>query len=92
MDPIRSQAGGVVVRISVVPGASHTEVKGRHGDAIKIRVAAPPEGGKANQAVCRLLEDLCGGNARIERGASSRSKVVFLEGTSLDAARTALLR
>ena len=91
MDAIFSRTGGVAVRVKVVPGASRTEVKGRHGDAIKIRVAAPPEGGKANQAVCRLLEELSGGRARIERGTSSRSKVVFLDGVSLADVRTALL-
>ncbi len=80
MEPVASHDEGVTVRVRVVPGASRTEVKGRYGDAIKIRVSAPPEGGRANRAVIDLLEQLVGGSAEIVKGPSSQSKTVLIRG------------
>jgi len=80
MEPIAPRSGGVTVRLLVVPGASRTEVKGRHGDAVKVRVAAPPEGGKANRAVVALIEKVTGCRATLVSGAGSRSKVVAIDG------------
>lgn len=74
---------GVVIECWVVPGASRTEVAGVHGDALKVRVAAPPEGGRANDAVVGLLSELCGWPAELTRGVTSRSKTVLLRGASL---------
>ena len=80
MEPVASHDEGVTVRIRVVPGASRTEVKGRHGDVIKVRVSAPPEGGRANRAVVDLLEQLVGGGAEIVKGSASQSKTVLIRG------------
>ncbi len=80
MEPVAKHADGATVRVRVVPGASRTEVKGRYGDAIKIRVAAPPEGGRANQAVVTLLNDLIGGRAEIITGRSSQMKTILIRG------------
>jgi uncharacterized protein YggU (UPF0235/DUF167 family) len=58
-------------------------VVGRHGTGWKVRVAAAPEGGKANDAVVRLLADtlaLPGRDVQIVSGRSSRDKTVALEG------------
>ena len=41
--------------MKAVPGASRDGVAGRLGDRLKVRIAAPPEGGKANKAICALL-------------------------------------
>ena len=71
------------MRLRVVPGASRTEVKGRYGDVIKIRVSAPPEGGRANRAIVALLERLVGGSAEIVKGPSSQSKTVLIRGVDL---------
>jgi uncharacterized protein (TIGR00251 family) len=56
---------------------------GRHGAAWKVRVAAPPEDGKANAAVIRLLADTVGVPARdvaILSGHASRDKTVEVSG------------
>jgi uncharacterized protein (TIGR00251 family) len=58
-------------------------VVGRHGSGWKVRVAAAPEDGKANDAVVRLLADtlsLPARDVRIVSGRSSRDKTVALEG------------
>lgn len=80
VEPIVEHSEGVIVRVRVVPGASRTEVKGRYGDVIKIRVSAPLEGGRANRAVVDLLERLVGGSAEIVKGPSSQSKTVLIRG------------
>ena len=76
-------------RITVVvsPGAARSEIVGRHGDAWKVRVAAPPERGRANAAFCALLAEALGvppASVRVVAGASARRKVVEIEG--IDAA------
>ena len=79
-------------RISVVvaPGARSTEIVGPHGDGWKVRVAAPAEGGRANEALCRLLAGALGvpvADVRVVAGAASRRKVVEIAG--LDSAAIA---
>ena len=78
--PLTAHERGTLVRVLVVPGASRTEVVGRHGDAVRIRLAAPAEGGKANQALVRLLSALCDASVTRVRGGSSRRKIVLIEG------------
>jgi uncharacterized protein len=77
----------VRLRLRVSPGAARTEVVGRHSGAWKVRVAAPPEGGRANDAVLRLLAEATGvprTNVEIVAGHAARDKVVALAG--IDAA------
>ncbi len=72
---------GVVLTVWVVPGASRSEVVGRHGDALRVRVAAPPEGGKANDAAVGLLSAHFGvDRAVLVSGAGSRRKRIVLLG------------
>ena len=54
------EGADVVVRVKAVPGASRDAVAGALGDRLKVRVAAPPEGGKANAAIAALLAEACG--------------------------------
>ena len=80
MKPISEHEEGATLRVRVVPGASRTEIKGRYADAIKVRVSAPPEDGRANRALLDLVESTTGGRASMLSGASSRSKVVLIRG------------
>lgn len=82
----REEAGALVLDLRVQPGAKRTEVAGEHGGALKIRLAAPPVDGKANDALVAFLADAFGVPARavtILRGAASRSKAVRVEAPRL---------
>jgi uncharacterized protein (TIGR00251 family) len=71
------------VRFRVSPGARRSEVVGRHGDGWKVRVAAAPEGGRANDAVLDLLAaelDLPRRSLSIVSGHTAREKIVRMEG------------
>jgi uncharacterized protein (TIGR00251 family) len=82
----REDAQGVdlalVLAIHAQPGAKRTEVAGVHGDALKIRVAAPPVEGKANAELMRFLAEAFGVSQRavtLLRGEGSRRKLVRIE-------------
>ena len=77
--------GTAVVRLHVAPGAGRTAVVGRHGDAVKVRVAAPPEGGRANDAVVALVAatfDVKLAQVSLISGEASRAKRVQIDGVS----------
>ena len=77
------------VRLRVSPGARRNELVGRHGEGWKVRVAAPPEGGRANDALLNLLArelSLPRRSLSIVSGQSAREKVVRMEG--IDRAET----
>ena len=84
VNPVSEHPDGATVRVHVVPGASRTEISGLHGDAIKVRVSAPPEGGKANRALLDLVEHTTGGRVSILNGVSSRTKVILIRGVDVD--------
>jgi hypothetical protein len=71
------------LRLRVAPGAARTGVVGRHGEAWKVRVAAAPEGGRANDAVVRLLAETLGvprDAVNLVSGHGGRDKIVELAG------------
>lgn len=71
------------VRLRVAPGATRAGVVGRHGEAWKVRVTAAPEGGRANDAVVRLLADtlsLPREAVTLVSGHGARDKIVELAG------------
>ena len=73
--------------IKVHPRARRTALAGRLGDAWKLALAAPPVDGKANQECVRFFAELAGvpkSRVRIVSGATSRMKVVEVEGVSQD--------
>jgi uncharacterized protein len=74
---------GVILRVHVQPGAGRSAVVGRHGDALKVRVAAPPIEGRANEATRALLAEAMGvpeSDVELTSGQSSRSKRFRLNG------------
>ncbi len=78
---------GARLHLRVSPGAAPSAVVGRQGAAWKVRVAARPEKGKANDALVRLLADTLSVPAhqvRIVSGHASRDKTVALEGLERD--------
>lgn len=78
--------GGVAVRVKVVPGASRTRVAGVLGDRLKLTVAAPPSGGRANGAVCRVLGELFAVSPRVVQivaGHGKPQKTVEITGLTL---------
>ena len=88
MIKLKKMASGYVVPVVVSPGASRDEVRGEHAGRMKLAVSAPPEGGKANRAVSRLLADELGikkSQVRIVSGQTSREKEVLVERVSSDA-------
>lgn len=73
----------LTVAVRVLPGAPRTEVGGSRGEALVVRVAAPPAEGRANAAALRALAAAFGvrrGEVTLVAGASSRDKLVRIEG------------
>jgi uncharacterized protein (TIGR00251 family) len=84
---------GVVLRVHVQPRAGRDLVTGRHGDALKVRVTAPPADGRANAAVARPLAALFGvapTTIALVSGPTSRSKRFLLPGVDAAEARRRL--
>lgn len=72
-------AGGVRIVLHVSPGAKRTEVLGLHGDALKMRLQAPPIEGRANEALIRYLSDILGvprSAITLTHGQTSRRKML----------------
>ena len=69
--------------IHATPGAKRTEAAGLHGDALRVRLAAPPVDGKANEALIRFIADtlaLPKSAVCLKSGQTSRRKVVEVAG------------
>lgn len=82
---------GILVDVWVVPGASRDEVAGTHDGALRVRVSAPPEDGKANRAVARVVAAFFGvRRARVVDGAAGRRKRVLVTAVGVDDARRRL--
>lgn len=82
------------ITVHVVPRANRTEVAGEHGDAIRIRLAAPPVDGAANDELVRFLAARLGvprAGVHIKSGASGRRKVIEVAGKSVPDIRRLLL-
>lgn len=72
--------------LHVQPGAKRTEISGLHGEALKIRLAAPPIEGRANEALLRFIADTFGVPLRqveLKQGGQSRHKVVLVTGSNV---------
>jgi uncharacterized protein (TIGR00251 family) len=85
--------GDAVVHVHVQPRAGRNEITGRHGNALRVRVKAPPVEGRATEAVRALLGDAFGvtaGRVTLVSGERSRLKRFRLAGIGREAARTRL--
>jgi len=74
--------GVLTLRLHVTPGAQQSSIDGRHGDRLKIRIAAKPVDGEANAALCLFIADAFGVAKRsvtIVAGHTGRSKTVHVE-------------
>jgi hypothetical protein len=83
---LREDGDTLVLALHVQPGAKRTEVVGMHGDALKVRLAAPPVDGKANAELIRFLAGAFGVAQRdvtLVRGEASRAKQVRVVAPSL---------
>lgn len=75
--------GSLTLTLHIQPGAKKTQCAGLHGDALKIRLAAPPVDGKANEALIRFLADTLGiprSGVTLKSGHSARRKVIEVTG------------
>jgi len=91
--PSKAAEPAAVIAVKVVPRAAQSRVEGWHGDALKVRLAAPPVEGKANAALIALLARTLGvaqGNVDIVGGETSRIKRVRISGLSADEIKTRL--
>ena len=73
--------------LHVQPGAKRSEVSGLHGEALKIRLAAPPIEGRANEALLRFIADCFNvplRNVELKQGAQSRHKRVEVRGSTVE--------
>jgi uncharacterized protein (TIGR00251 family) len=80
---ITEAEGGVTFAVRVVPRASKNEIAGIHGDALKIRLTAPPVEGRANEALIAFLAKRLGvrrSQVEIVAGATSRRKMIRVVG------------
>jgi uncharacterized protein (TIGR00251 family) len=84
----------VLVDLHIVPNAKKSEIVGTHGDALKVRVAAPPVDGAANDEICRFIAKLVGvprSAVTIVRGQTSKAKTVSVAGASLQKVQAVLI-
>jgi len=77
---IEEGSNGAVLAVLVVPGASRSEITGPHGDALRLRVSAAPEKGRANREAQKLLEGFFGVPATLIKGATAHRKRFLLAG------------
>lgn len=83
MIPYTLKGGQVLFKVHVVPGSSRSEIAGSHNDALRVRVAARPVEGAANQELILILSKtfkVSKSSVRIVSGARGRAKLVSIEG------------
>lgn len=88
-----ARSNSILIAVKAVPGASRDQIAGALGDRLKVRISAPPEGGKANDAIRRLIADALGLKPRdvsIASGAASSEKTIRAAGINANEARRRL--
>jgi len=92
---LRAEGDVVMLAIRVKPRSSRAAVVGERGGRLLLQVTAPPEAGRANQAVCRLLAGelkLAAGRISIVSGQRARDKLVRIDGLAQDEVAARLAR
>ena len=85
MIAITEHAEGCVLPVRAQPGARKSGVVGEHGGALKVAVSAPPEGGRANEALVEVLREMLGlkrSQVALLSGEASRDKRFLIRGVS----------
>ncbi|HEX6235952.1 MAG TPA: DUF167 family protein [Acidimicrobiales bacterium] len=85
--------GAAVIGVHAQPGAARAGIRGRHGNALKVSVIAPPVSGRANAAVAAVLADALGvrpSAVALVSGAGHRQKRFRVEGRSPEEVTRAL--
>jgi len=85
-DWFHSSGDCIILTLHVQPGAKKTAIAGLHGDALKIRLAAPPVEGRANEALLRFIADCFKVPLRdviLKQGEQSRHKRVEVKGSQI---------
>ena len=91
---VSDHAEGALLRLRIIPRAPHNRVEGPLGDALKIRLQAPPVDGEANVALIRFLAealDISRSAIRLVSGATGRNKVVLVSGLRAAAVQARLV-
>jgi hypothetical protein len=89
----RRQGEVLTLTLHVQPGAKRSELAGLHGEALKIRLAAPPVEGRANEALLKFIAKLFDVPLRqveLRQGGQSRHKVVAITDSPIDPERLLL--
>ncbi len=79
----------MTLTLHVQPGAKRSEIIGLHGDALKIKLAAPPVEGRANEALLKFIAELFDvpiRNVEFKQGEQSRRKVAAVVGSNVNPA------
>jgi len=85
--PLQEAKKGVVIKVKVQPKAQQDEILGIKGDRLRLRVKAPPEKGRANQACINLLAKVLSLNKKeikLISGLKAREKMFFIQNMKLD--------
>lgn len=93
MKPLETIEGGVRLHVRVQPRASRSELAGLHAGRVRIRLAAPPVDGEANEELERFLAGMLSVPRRavsLTSGRSSRQKTLVILGVTAAEARRAL--
>ncbi len=83
---LREHPDGVLLSVRVQPGSRKAGILGVHGTRLKVAVHAPPEKGKANDALIEMLAETLGLRKKqiiLQQGATNQNKVVLLAGIKL---------
>lgn len=77
----------ITLTLHVQPGAKRSEITGLHGEALKLKLAAPPIEGRANEALLRFIADKFSVPLRqveLKQGGQSRHKVIAIAGSVIN--------